>query len=370
MYSIALHCIRVDTLLQAGAKAGFLGEDPSTAPYNLEFSNPAEGPGCSPKPMELMQLQMLVAVAEEGSLQEAAARVYRTASAVSIAISKLEREVGVVLLDRAHGRAFRLTAAGEVLVDYGRRLISLRDEALAAVDGIRSVEQGQLRIGANQSIGEYLLPQLSKAFQARYPGVKLKIVIGYSDAILSALKRQELDVALVAGQPQDGDLRGHLLVRDRLIAVMSPRQRLASREVLHIQDLASEPLIVLTATSELRERVAKTFQRFRVPMNVQVETATLESIKRMAAEDIGVGIVPRMCVEEEATNGQLVARTIDEFCEERMLWMVCRRTTTLSPPCRAFMKVTKSEFGALSKKDGRDASSPRISRQRPRGRGP
>jgi LysR family transcriptional regulator, low CO2-responsive transcriptional regulator len=315
--------------------------------------------------MELMQLQMLVAVAEEGNLQNAAARVYRTAPAVSIAISKLEKEIGTQLLDRARGRAFRPTAAGEVLVDYARRLISLREEALAAVEGVRNVERGQLRIGANQSMGEYLLPQLTRAFQKQYPGVKLKVIIGYSDAVLSALKHQELDVALVAGQPQDGELRGHLLMRDRLIAVMSSRQRLAAREILHIQDLAGEPLIVLTATSELRERVAETFQRFRVPLNVQVETGTLESIKRMAMRDMGVGIVPRMCVQEEETNGELVARTIEEFREERMLWMVCRRSPTLSPACRAFMKVTKSEVNALAKNGARSAS-PAVYPRRPR----
>jgi DNA-binding transcriptional LysR family regulator len=314
--------------------------------------------------MKLMQLQMVVAVAWEGSLQKAAARVYRTAPAVSIAIGKLEREVGTQLLDRARGHALQPTAAGEVLIDYGRRLLSLREEALAAVEGIRNVERGQLRIGANQSMGEYLLPQLTKAFQKQHPGVKLKVVIGYSDAVVSALKHRELDVALIAGQPQDGDLRGHLLMRDRLIAVMSPRHRLASRDALRVHDLAAEPLIVLTATSELRARVEDTFQRFRVPIHVQVETGTLESIKRMAARDMGVGIVPRMCVQEEETKGELVAKTIEEFREERMLWMVCRRTPTISPACRAFMKITKSEVHALSKNDSGCVSTAASQRSR------
>lgn len=111
--------------------------------------------------MELTQLQMLLAVAEEGSLQKAAGRVYRTAPAVSIAISKLEHEFGALLLDRTRGHAFRLTAAGEVLTGYARGLISLRDEAAAAIEAVRNVERGQLCIGANQSIGEYLLPQLT-----------------------------------------------------------------------------------------------------------------------------------------------------------------------------------------------------------------
>jgi DNA-binding transcriptional LysR family regulator len=306
--------------------------------------------------MELMQLQMLVAVAEEGSLRKAAGRVYRTAPAVSIAISKLEDEIGTLLLDRARGQGFHLTAAGEVLVGYARSLISLRDEALAAVEGIRNIERGQLRIGANQSIGEYLLPQLMQSFQKHYPGVKLKVVIGYSDAVLLALKHWELDVALVAGQPQDKDLRGRLLMRDRLVAIMSARHRLANRDPLHLRELSGEPLIVLTAKSELRERVAATFQRSRASLNVQVETGTLESIKKMAARDMGVGIVPRMCVHEEEESGHLVVRTVEEFREERMLWIVCRRGA-LSPACRAFIKVTKAEVKASPKGEVRSAAA-------------
>ena len=294
--------------------------------------------------MELTQLQMLVAVAEEGTLQKAAERVYRTAPAVSIAISKLEGEMGTPLFDRSLGRDFRRTAAGEVLVDYAKRLISLRDEALAAVQEIRNVKCGQLRIGTNQSIGEYLLPQLTKIFLERYPDVKLKVVIGYSDSVLTALKHHELDLALVASQPRDNDVRGLLLMRDRLVAVVSPGHHFATRDVIRIQELGTEPLIVLTASSELRERVVETFRRSHIPLNVRVETGTLESIKQMAARNMGVGIVPWMCVQKEEASGELVVKTIDEFREERTLWVVCRRQTSEpSPVCQAFMKFIKSE---------------------------
>jgi len=299
--------------------------------------------------MELTQLQMLVAVAEEGTLQKAAGRVYRTAPAVSIAISKLEEEMGTPLFDRSLGRDFRRTTAGEVLVDYAKRLISLRDEALAAVQEIRNVKCRQLRIGTNQSIGEYLLPQLTKIFLERYPEVKLKVVIGYSDSVLTALKHHELDLALVASQPRDNDVRGQLLMRDKLVAVVSPGHHFATRDVIRIQELGTEPLIVLTASSELRERVVETFRRSHISLNVRVETGTLESIKQMAARNMGVGIVPWMCVQKEEASGELVVKTIEEFREERTLWVVCRRQTReLSPVCQAFMKLIKSELRALS----------------------
>jgi DNA-binding transcriptional LysR family regulator len=119
--------------------------------------------------------------------------------------------------------------------------------------------------------------------------------------------------------------------------------------VIHIQELGGEPLIILTARSELRERVAAVFKRFRVPLNVQVETGTLESIKNMVARDMGVGIVPRMCIKREEARGELVAKTIAEFGEERSLWLVCRRTAALAPACQAFTKVIQSELTRRTK---------------------
>src|SRR5262249_52306662 len=106
-----------------------------------------------------------------------------------------------------------------------------------------------------------------------------------------------------------------------------------------------------------------TFQRSRTPLNVQVETGTLESIKKMAVRNMGVGIVPRMCVQEEDANTHMIVKTIEEFREERMLWMVCRRGP-LSPACRAFMKVTKYELSALHK-GGVPPAIPHHSQKRP-----
>ena len=81
--------------------------------------------------MELMQLEMFVAFAEEGSVRKAAARVYRTQPAVSMALRKLEQEIGATLLDRSHRKEYRLTQAGEVLYRYAIRMLDLRDRAVA-----------------------------------------------------------------------------------------------------------------------------------------------------------------------------------------------------------------------------------------------
>jgi len=290
--------------------------------------------------MELMQLQMFVAAAEERSLQKAAERVHRTPQAVSMAIGKLEDELRTPLVDRSASRGMRLTAAGTVLLDYATRALSLLHEALTQIDAIDKVKGGQLRIGANQSIGEYLLPELTQTFQAQHPNVRLKIVIGYSEAMLAALRRRDVDLALVADRPNDAELKSELLMKDRLIALVNPQHRLAQEQTVPLESLAGEALILLTETSELRERIMGTFRRFGVPLVPAVETGTLESIKRMVARNMGIGIVPLLCARNELA-GQFSVKTIAQFQEDRSLWIVYPQSP--SPACQAFVMTVKAE---------------------------
>jgi DNA-binding transcriptional LysR family regulator len=297
--------------------------------------------------MELMQLQMLVAVADEGNLQKAAGRVYRTAPAISIAISKLEHELDVVLFDRSPSREFRLTAAGEVLLDYARRLVALRDEAIAAVEEIRNLKRGSLRIGANESIGDYLLPQLTKTFQEQYPGVMLEVEITHSDSLLSALKHHELDIALVAYEPRDAELAAQPFMRDTLVAIMRPGHRLAALDQITIAELRRESLIIESAASSLRTRITEAFERSQVPMKVNVETGTIASIKNMVENGVGIGIVPRVCVRKEEASGELAVKTLAELEDERTLWVVRRGGLPTSPASEAFLKVIHSAGTSL-----------------------
>ena len=138
-------------------------------------------------------------------------------------------------------------------------------------------------------------------------------------------------------------MQTQLLTRDKLVAVMNPNHRLVKRDAVRLSELCKERLIQLGAPSELEGRVAETFRRFAVSPNVQIETDTLDSIKKMVAQNLGVGIVPHMCVRKEERTGELIVRPIQEFPEERSLWIVYRRQSTEpSPVCQAFVKLVRS----------------------------
>jgi DNA-binding transcriptional LysR family regulator len=165
--------------------------------------------------MELMQLEMLVAVAEEHSFLRAAERVFRTQPAVSIGIRKLEDRVGVPLLDRSNRRNGRLTPAGERLYEYARKILGLRDEALSAVARGDDHSDGALGVGL---VGEDSLnpfPAFWKSFKERYANVEVKVRLDTLTVVLGELANGRLDLVLLSGRPRC-DALGKGLVVTRL----------------------------------------------------------------------------------------------------------------------------------------------------------
>jgi DNA-binding transcriptional LysR family regulator len=157
--------------------------------------------------MELMQLEMLVAVAEEHSFQRAAERVFRTQPAVSISIRKLERRVGVLLFDRSSRRSGRLTPAGERLYEYACKILGLRDEALSALKRQDSHCEGILRVGLAGEESLHRFPTLWKSFKQGYPELEVKLQLDKPGTVLGELANGELDVALFSRPPR-GEVRG------------------------------------------------------------------------------------------------------------------------------------------------------------------
>jgi DNA-binding transcriptional LysR family regulator len=161
--------------------------------------------------MELMQLEMLVAVAEEHSFLRAAERVFRTQPAVSIGIRKLEDRVGVPLLDRSSRRNGRLTPAGERLYEYARKILGLRDEALSVVKEGDKPSNALLCVGL---VGEESLNRFSmlwKCFKERFAGVEVKIHSDNFPTVLGELAEGRLDLALVSGRPRSDALNKNLV---------------------------------------------------------------------------------------------------------------------------------------------------------------
>ena len=157
--------------------------------------------------MELMQLEMFVAVVEEGSVHGAADRVFRTQPAVSLAVLKLEKEIGGPLFDRSKLYRYTLTQLGESLYSYATRILALRNETHVALEDIRNLRAGRLRVGANESVSLYLLPRLTQEFLQRFANIQIEFRCDSSARLLADLKNRKLDLSLLSFHPEDREAR-------------------------------------------------------------------------------------------------------------------------------------------------------------------
>ncbi|HEX8284226.1 MAG TPA: LysR substrate-binding domain-containing protein [Pyrinomonadaceae bacterium] len=290
--------------------------------------------------MEMSQLEFFLQVIAEGSFSKAADAVGRTQPAVSIAIRRLEEEVGAPLFDRSQ-KTPTLTEAGAVIQDYARRILTLRDQARGTVSELRALRRGLVRVGANESTSLYLLPQVILAFRERHPEVKVEIYRHVSDRLPREVLQGNVDFAVLAFEPEDRDLESFCVLRDELALILNPAHPLASRAEVSIEELGGEPFLAHNVRTGSRNKVVEAFAEHHTPLNITLELATVETIKRFVQLNVGLAFVPRMCVREELERGALASVPVRELSYARTLWVTHRRNATHSHAAAAFLSVLR-----------------------------
>ena len=289
-----------------------------------------------------MQLEMFVATAEAKGVQRAAERVYRTQPAVSMALRKLEEELGAPLFDRSNRGAYVLTATGEALYGSAKRLLTLRDEALTHIRELHSLERGRVRIGANESAGNYLLPGLIEAFRKRHPRIRVDVLRQNTSQLIEDIRSANVDLALISFMPEEKDIEALPLMKDELILVASPKHPMTRKKKIGIRDLGNESFIAHTVASRSRHRVVEAFRSSETPLNITMEVAMIETIKKLIAMNLGIGFVPEMCVRDELDRRELVRLPLEGFEYQRTLWLARRRTNAHSHAAREFTNIVVS----------------------------
>ena len=294
-----------------------------------------------------MQLEMFVATAELRSVQRASERVFRTQPAVSMAIRKLEEELGSLLFDRTNRGNYQLTAAGEVLFADAKRLLSLRDGALTHLKELQSLEDGRVRIGANESAGNYLLPRLIHTFRKKYPKVRIEVTRQNSRQLIHDIRDNMVDLALISFAPDEKDIEVTPVMKDELVLISSPDHPVAKKSKVNVRDLGGESFIAHTVTSQSRQKVVEAFRSSDTPLRIVMEVAMIETIKKLIAMKLGIGFVPEMSVQDEIQRGELVRVPIEGFQYERTLYLARRRTDAHSHAAREFADTVFATQGKV-----------------------
>jgi DNA-binding transcriptional LysR family regulator len=290
--------------------------------------------------MELYLLQTFLTVANEKSFSRAGEKLLRTQPAVSLAVQRLENELGEKLIDRS-GKELLLTDAGRIVTDYARRFENLRQDLENTLAELRDNAAGRLTIGANESTTLYLLHHIEN-YRRAYPKIKVQVRRSLSSRIPEQLIDGDLELGLISYDPDDDRLLSTVIYRDHLAFVVSPEHRLARRKSVSIAELGMETFIAHNVISPYREVVLKEFQRRKVALNMDVEMPTVESIRRMVQRNEGVAFLPRMCVEQEVGQGLLCEVAVEEIRVDRNIRLVSPARRALSHAARAFLEQVRS----------------------------
>ncbi|MEU0895192.1 LysR substrate-binding domain-containing protein [Streptomyces massasporeus] len=217
--------------------------------------------GLPPETPELKVLELLVSVAETGSLGRAAARHGMSQPAASMRISALERRLRLVLLERS-STGSRLTPAGTAVVEWALPVLDAARALVSGVAALHADQQGRLRIAASMTIADHRVPGWLIALRARLPQVKVALRVGNSAQVADMVRSREADLGFVEGPRAPDGLRSRTIAEDELVVVVAPGHPWARlRHPLPLRTLAATPLIVREHGSGTRDAVWEVLRR-------------------------------------------------------------------------------------------------------------
>jgi DNA-binding transcriptional LysR family regulator len=294
--------------------------------------------------MEIRQLRAFAAISENGSFTASALRMHVTQAAISMQIKQLETELGVRLFVRAPKRVL-LTEAGEILLARTRKILMEHDMAVSAMAELAGAERGRLRIGsASAMVITDVLPVVLGKLKNNYPGAEVNVISGTSETLANQILAGELDIAFVSLPVDTQGIETMVLNEDELVAIASPRHRLAKKRVVTPQVLAGESLILGEQGGNTRRLIDQFFVEAGVQPSVTMELSRQAAIRRMVEADMGVGIAPAQSVKDAVSQGRLVAWWIEGARINWRLGLAWLKDGYDTPIHRTFVELCRDYF--------------------------
>jgi len=280
-------------------------------------------------------LRTLEEIARRGSFSRAADSLHLSQPAVSLHIRQLEAQVGVAVLDRVGKRAFP-TQAGEILLQHASRAFRELESAAQAVERLRGVVAGRIRLGTGATASIHLLPPLLRRLRIRYPDLELIVRTGNAPEMARAVIENELDLAVVTLPVSSRHLIASTILHDPLLAIAPPAARWRRRRPITAAELAQHPLMLYETGGTIRRVIDDWFRRAGVLPRIAMELGNEEAIKKLVGAGLGLSIIPAIATRQEVRTRSLVALRLEPPLARR-LGVVRRRDKPLGPALEVFL---------------------------------
>lgn len=295
--------------------------------------------------MDLAALRIFRAVAEDGSVTQAAVRLNTVQSNVTARIRQLEDELATALFDRINRRLV-ITPAGRLLADYAERLLALAEEAADAVR-THDTPQGLLRLGSMETTAAARLPAVLAAMRVRHPKIELRLSTGPSAQLIQGVLQHQLDAALISAPAMHPQLAMETIIEEELLLISAADwPTLASAA-----DLAARgPLALFTFREgcSYRQRLLDWLRGEGVQIAQLNEFGTFEAIIGCVAAGMGVSLLPRAVLDAHIAAGTLRAHPTPPTVRKAQTLLVwhCERSRHVAR--EAFSALLCEKLGAIA----------------------
>lgn len=304
-------------------------------------------------PFTLDQLRILKAIAAEGSFKRAADSLFVSQPAVSLQVQNLERQLNVPLFDRG-GRRAQLTEAGNLLLNYGEKILSICQETCRAIEDLQNLQGGTLIVGASQTTGTYLLPQMIGMFRQKYPDVAVQLHVHSTRRTAWSVINGQIDLAIVGGEVPP-ELQESLDVipyaEDELALILPVSHSLAEQETIQKDDLYHLNFITLDSQSTIRKVIDKVLSQSDIDtrrLKVEMELSSIEAIKNAVQSGLGVAFVSLSAIEKELQIGVMTTVKIEQIVINRILSVIYNPNRYRSKAAEAFGKEILPLFSTFN----------------------
>lgn len=282
--------------------------------------------------MDLVLIRSLIAVADAGSITDAAEQVHLSQSALSRRLQQLETDLGAQLLIRGrHGVEF--TDLGELALEAGRTIVARYDGVRRRIAEQQDLERGVVRIGGGATVTSFMLPAAIAAFHARYPGIRFYVKEAGSREIADAVVAGDLELGVLTLPLAARDLATEVLTSDEIVLVARSDHPLAHGHEIEAGDLEGLPFVAFEPGSAIRQHIDAALRTAAVGVDVVMELRSIPTILRMVSVTGNLAFVSRASV---ATEPGLQVLEVRGLTIARTLALATRRDVPLSAPTGAF----------------------------------
>ncbi|MCH7838080.1 MAG: LysR family transcriptional regulator [Chloroflexi bacterium] len=283
-------------------------------------------------------------VAAHRSFSRAAEELGLTQPSVTARIQGLERDMQETLFER-NGRGVGLTEIGASFLPHVQRVLKALQDGRDAVQSLRQLELGTLRLGAAPTISTYVLPALVKEFRSRYPGLDVTVRTEYSDQIVQMVLADEVHVGLerTISHPEVVTVP---LYQEEVVLVTSPEHPFAKRGAATPEEVSQQPLIMFNRGSSYYTLVHDALRKAGALVTPMMELDNMEATKKMVEEGLGVAMLPRVAIEREVQRGELRQIRVDGMeTPQREIALIYRQSRPLSRAAQAFVHLLEERYG-------------------------